>query len=154
MRSKHLKVGLVGCGGIAESIYLPTLTRDPRVSVVGICDTDDRHLESAAAKFKIEGRYSDMGELIRSEHPDAIFILTPPATHAPLVVAAAAAGCQVFVEKPMALTSAELEMMLAAVDQAGVRIGVDHNMLFSPSYRNAMKLLRSGEAGDHVGINF
>lgn len=153
MRPKPLKVGIVGCGAIADSIYLPTLVRDPRVSVVGICDTDDRRLESAAAKFKIKGRYSDMGELIRVERPDAMFILTPPTTHAPLVVAAATAGCHVFVEKPMAVTTVELEMMLEAVSTAGVRIGVDHNMLFSPSYMKAMKMLRCGQAGDLVSFS-
>ena len=94
-----------------------------------------------------------MALLIETEKPDAVHILTPPGAHAPLAIQAMEAGCHVLVEKPMTVSSADAERMVAVAKEHNVKLCVNHNYLFKPSVAQAREMVNNGEIGDVVSVN-
>src|SRR5215469_14847588 len=95
-----LRIGIVGAGYVAR-YHIEALKRLDRVEIVGICDLDRDAATKLAQTFGIACVTSDLAEL-GQQHPHAIYILTPPSSHAALTLRALDMGCHVFVEKPMA----------------------------------------------------
>lgn len=154
MESKEkLRVGIVGCGKIA-SIHLSHITRFQLGHVVGLCDFYRPQLEKTGRAFKVQGLYADPEQMFSDAKPDVVHIVTPPPTHAELAIQALRAGCHVLVEKPMALTVAEADAMIAASHETGKSLCVDHNRLFAPPTLEARRLLESGELGELVSVDF
>jgi predicted dehydrogenase len=90
---------------------------------------------------------ADLDELLADDAIDAIVLATPHSQHTEQVIAAAKAGKHVFVEKPFALTKADAEAAIAAVDAAGVTIGLDYGRRFHPEMTRLREQIRSGELG-------
>jgi len=112
----QLGCALIGPGNFGRSLAR-ALQEDARVRFAGVLGaTRD---ESAAGAAELGGRaYASLDELLRDDRVQAVLIATPSDTHASLAVAAAGAGKQIFCEKPLALTVAECDMMIAAARQA------------------------------------
>lgn len=98
---------------------------------------------------RAEGDYRDV---LRDATIAAVIVATPSATHCEIVVAAAAAGKHILCEKPMALTVADCDRMLAAVDQAGVKLQIGFMRRFDPDFLEAKELLDRGKIGRAVLI--
>ncbi len=145
------RVGLVGCGRMGE-IHLRIIRGLRGPTVVGVADTDLNRAKTFAAREGIGHAAGDLESLLELSRPEVIHIVTPPATHASLACAALEAGCHVFVEKPMALTGREAELILAAV-KPGRILTVGHNHLFDPVIREARGRLAAGRLGKLVGLD-
>src|SRR5438552_7226466 len=115
--SKHvLGCALIGPGSFGSSLA-QALIEDQRVQLAGVLGATKA--ESAAGAAALGGRpFDDLDALLRAEDVAAVLIATPSDTHAALAVAAASAGKHIFCEKPMALTVAECESMIAAAERA------------------------------------
>jgi len=146
-----LRIGIVGAGYVAR-YHIEALKRLDRVEIVGICDLDRDAAAKLAQTFGIAHVTSDLAELGRLE-PHAIYILTPPSSHAALTLRALDMGCHVFVEKPMADSVAECDAMIAKAREKGLVLSVDHSDLFDPMVMHAKAWVDSGACGDLIAVD-
>ncbi len=124
----------------------------PRVSVVAICDLVpallDRVRETWRPTLPELRAYTDYRELLAQEHVDLLSVVTSDNRHAQIVVDAAAAGVKgIFCEKPIATTLADADRMIAACQEHGVALQIDHTRRWYPEFVQARRLLRSGAIG-------
>jgi nucleoside-diphosphate-sugar epimerase/predicted dehydrogenase len=118
-----------------------------------VCDAKLKLAEAFAATRRAKA-YASMDEMLMSEQIDVVHILTPPDLHHELAKKALQAGVNVFVEKPMCISTGETKDLLDTARAACLRIGVDHSMLFIPAYERLRKLVRNGDLGtiDYLNI--
>lgn len=150
MSAPRFRVALVGCGRIAH-VHCGYLRQTPFVDCVGACDLSPEARESFANRWQLP-TFADVDELVAATAPDVVHVVTPPSTHAPLAVELLGRGLHVLVEKPMALSVAEADTMIAAAKSSGRHLTVDHNRWFDPVVQAARSLVDRGEFGDLVGV--
>ena len=144
-----IRVGIIGCGKIAQVRHLPEYAANPNAQVVAYYDKNMARAEEMAAKYggKV---YDSFYQLIDEPDIDAVSICVENRSHAEICTAALYAGKHVLCEKPMAVTLAECESMVAAAERNGKHLMIGHNMRFNPVHRKARKLLESGIIGDVI----
>ena len=152
MGEKLLRVGIVGCGQIAQESHIPALRKSKGVEIAAVCDTDENLARRIASKYKINRAYADFNKMLINEQLDVVNICTPPNTHSSLCIQAAEAGCHVLVEKPMALTAMECDQIITAAKNNHVSLGVVHNELLKPVVSAATSIVRDGGVGDLTGV--
>ncbi len=118
MSNKPLRVGIVGCGVVAQIIHLPWLTRQENVLVSALCDTDVRKATMVGERFGIKNIYTDMEEMFNEQELDVVFILTPTNMHLPMALLALKRGCHLFIEKPVARNASEAQKIADAAKKA------------------------------------
>lgn len=139
--SQRLKVGVIGCGGIAQMMHLPHLRElHDRFEVVGLADVNSIVLDAVGDYYGIARRFTDYRALLATDI-DAVMILTS-GSHAGPVIAAARAGKHIFAEKPLCYTSRELEEITEAVRTSGVCLMVGYMKRYDPAYRYAQRLVK------------
>jgi predicted dehydrogenase len=143
-----LRVGLVGAGKISGA-YLGTLRRLSNVEVVAVGDLDEARASAAAAATP-GARPLAVADLLAAGDVDLVLNLTIPAAHAEIARAAIAAGKHVYGEKPLAVTTAQADAMLAAAARAGVRLGCAPDTVLGTGVQTARACLDSGEIGTPV----
>lgn len=141
----HLRVGLVGAGYISE-FHASAIKRVPNAKIVGIADVVESRAKALAARFGIPKVFPTMEAMIDAG-VDAIHILTPPNTHAQMAIAALENGCDVLVEKPLAMNTEEVDRIYAAAAAAQKSVCVNHSMLYDRFVSRALHLVRSGAIG-------
>ncbi|AEI45301.1 Gfo/Idh/MocA family protein [Paenibacillus mucilaginosus] len=148
--SKKLRIGIVGCGGIANGKHLPALAKQDRVEVVAFCDIISERAEKAAKEYGNEGAkvYIDYTKLLEDASIDAVHVCTPNDSHAAISVAALEAGKHVMSEKPMAKTAADARRMLEAAERTGRKLTVGYNNRFRPDSLYLKRLCEDGELGE------
>ena len=123
MEQKKFRIGIIGCGGIANGKHMPSLKAlSSECEMVAFCDLIVRRAEKAKADFGTPDAkvYTDYRELLKDETIDVVHVCTPNKSHAPISIAALEAGKNVMCEKPMAKTAAEAKQMLEAAKRTGV----------------------------------
>ncbi len=149
--SKTLKIGLVGCGGIANQKHMPALSKLPQYcEMVAFCDIDEEKAQKAAEKYGAKGAkvYTDYNEMLKDESIDVVHVLTPNVAHCPITVAAFEAGKHVMCEKPMAATSQDAQTMLDAWKKSGKQFTIGYQNRFRPEVQMLHKMCERGEMGD------
>lgn len=137
----RLRVGVIGCGVIAQVMHLVHLNElDSIYELVALCDLSETVLDACAARFGPAATYTDANEMLSNEELDVVMVLTA-ASHAPHAIAAANAGCHVFVEKPMCYSVEEGKAILEAVRNAGVRMIVGTHKRYDPAYERLLEFL-------------
>ena len=128
-----LRIGFVGAGNYASSMLLPHLVTQPGVELAHVATRRSLSAVNAQRKFRFQHASTDPKTLFEDQSIDAVFIVTRHSAHADLTCRALEAGKAVFVEKPLALQSHELERILATVDETGNdRLMVGFNRRFAP----------------------
>lgn len=148
-----LRVGFIGTGRISDLHALAYLD-DERAEIAAVCD---RNLELAQARGRQwnvpENRiFSDYEDMLALEHIDLVEILLPHHLHYQATLDAAAAGKNISVQKPMALSVAQADEMIDAAKAAGVILKVYENFIFYPPVQRAKALIDHGEIGDPLTI--
>lgn len=146
-----LRVAIVGAGYVA-GYHITALKRLPYVEIVGICDLDSAAATAMAAKFGIAMSAQRLAELAQYS-PNVVYVLTPPASHCAITLEALDMGCHVFVEKPMADSVAECDLMTARAKERGRIISVNHSDRFDPVVLQALDAVRTGRAGDPMFVD-
>lgn len=146
-----LKIAIVGCGKIADA-HVEEIRKIPSAQLCAVCDTEPVIAEQLAARFAIPRWYSDLGELLEAEKPNVLHITTPPQSHLALTRIAVAAGCHVFLEKPIALRHCDTEAIFAVVSQAGLKLSVNYWPKFEAPALELRRLYESGTLGEIVHI--
>ena len=136
--TQKLKIGVVGCGLVAQVMHLHYLNElSDLFELYAVCDISTGVRTACAEKYGITRTFFDWKELI-AEPIDAVFILSS-GSHAPIAIAAAEAGRHVFVEKPMCFSVAEGRAMIAAAQKAETILMIGYNKRYDPAYRRALE---------------
>jgi predicted dehydrogenase len=132
---RRLRIGVVGAGLVAQVVHLPQLASlEERFEVVGLAEPDEGVRRRVAHRHGIGLACRDHRELIERGTADALLVCSPDATHAEIVLDALAAGLHVLVEKPLCLTTAEADRIVAARDRSGLVVQVGYMKRFDPAY--------------------
>jgi UDP-N-acetylglucosamine 3-dehydrogenase len=143
---KKIRVGVIGCGSIAQHRHLPEYQVNPNVELVAVCDINQERALEVAEKYGVLS-YTSYEELLKSAEVDAVSVCTPNYLHAPITIAALEAGLHVLCEKPMATSKKEAEAMIGAAEKNGKKLMIGHNQRFVPSHQKARQLIANGEVG-------
>jgi predicted dehydrogenase len=143
----RVNVAVVGLG-----YWGPNLVRAfhdvPEAEVAWVCDLDTAALEKIGRRYPAVGRTTRFDEVLADDNVDAIALATPVSTHFPLAQRALEAGKHVFVEKPLAASTAEAVELADEADQRDLVLMPGHTFLYSPPVRAIRGLIDSGELGD------
>jgi predicted dehydrogenase len=138
-----VRLGVVGAGSFARSILLPALTKLDRVELRGVATASAPSSQQTASRFGFAYTASDWREIVNDQDVDAVLVATRHDLHASVAAAALRAGKSVFLEKPMAMNSAEVEDVMDAWRGSGCILQVGFNRRFAPTFRR----LKAGFAG-------
>jgi len=147
-----LKVGIVGCGSIAN-LQLRYITKYIRPENIALCDTNRLRMNWLSDEFKIKNAFSNLQTTLDDFKPDVVHVLTPPKTHKDIAVRCLSKGCHVFIEKPMCISTEEAEEIIKAAREAKRLVCVDHMRLLDPRILKVKNILNSGEVGNIVSIS-
>ena len=147
-----LRVGLVGCGKIADG-HVEQIRAIGRADLVSVCDREPLMAEQLAVRLGVPKQYSNLAEMLGSERLDVLHIATPPDTHVPIARQALEAGCHLFVEKPFALTAEDAQVIFDLAREAGRRVSVNYLYNFEAPALELERLLAAGSLGSVVHID-
>lgn len=142
-----VRIGVIGCGMIAQRAHLLGYAACPDAEIVALCDVMEDRLQEVAAKYEVGHTFTDYRRLLEMPEIDAVSVCTPNALHAPMTIDALHAGKHVLVEKPMAITIAEADAMVDAANRAGKFLMVEQAARFDPVSEVAKEILDSGRLG-------
>jgi len=148
-----LRVGFIGTGRISDLHALAYLD-DDRAGIVAVCDNNIELARKRGQAWHVpdERIFGNYHDLLAATDIDLVEILLPHHLHCQAALDAVAAGKHVSVQKPMALTVAQADEMIAAASQAGVILRVYENFIFYPPIQRAKSLIDHGEIGDLLTI--
>ena len=119
MAKKH-RVAIVGCGGISHA-HGNAWRNLPEIEIVGACDEKFESLARFATEFNVENTYNDLRQMLEKQQPDVLVVATWPASHLKNMLEAVRCGVKaVLVEKPIAVTSTQLEQMIQVTERANI----------------------------------
>lgn len=147
------RVGIVGCGEVAQIVHLPSLYRLPeKFKVTAICDVSQLVLEGVGDHWNVERRYTDYQDLVCDPEVDVVLVTNPHVFHAQVVLAAIAAGKHVLVEKPAAINLAEADAIQAAQEGAGVVVQVAYMRRYAAAFEQAVKIVAQMRAKNDIRL--
>ena len=130
---RPIRILVAGAGYIAE-YHLAILKELEGVDVVGICDPMQDRLADVAKRWSVPQQAARFSDLLKSAAADAVHILTPPQTHVDVITEALDAGLHVLAEKPMALSLADSDRLMAQAAERGLRLDANHNARWHPQF--------------------
>lgn len=142
-----MKYALIGCGRISPNHI--EAAKNNRLEFVAICDILPEAMEDKAGKLGLEGvrRYTDYREMLEKEQPELVAIATESGKHAAIALDCIEAGCNVIIEKPIALSMADAKAIVEAGRRKGVVVCANHQNRFNKSVRYIRKALEEGRFG-------
>lgn len=148
--STKVRIGIVGCGGIANGKHLPSLSRLKNIEIVGFCDIVEEKASSAAAKYGVKdaGVYTDYEKLLADTSIDVVHVCTPNDSHAAITIAALESGKHVMSEKPMAKRAADAKAMAETAKKTGKKLTVGYQSRHRTDSQYLYKAVRRGDLGE------
>jgi predicted dehydrogenase/nucleoside-diphosphate-sugar epimerase len=147
------RLALVGCGFIAE-VHLQVLRSLRDVEVVAVCDAVPGRAASMARRHAIARHFDHLDDLLAAGICDAVHVLVPPTLHTTVALPCLQAGLHVLVEKPMAMSAADLDTLEQAAKAKGVLLAVNHNQTTHPALVELERHLQRGRLGrlEHIHL--
>jgi len=142
----RLPVGIIGLGRMGQ-LYAKHLAAMPEVDIIMVSDVVADHAKAFAAEIGAKRWSPDYHDLLDDPDIAATFVISPTNTHAEILVAAAGTGQALFCEKPIALTLAETDRIIEAVEKHGTKLQVGFMRRFDAGYMAAKEKIDSGEIG-------
>jgi predicted dehydrogenase len=146
--------GIIGCGDVTEVKSGPGFSRADGSRLVAVMRRDGVLAADYARRHGVARSYDSADALIADPEVDAVYIATPPSSHADYALAAAAAGKPAYVEKPMARHVPECDRMVAAFERAGLPLFVAYYRRRLPCFMKVADLLGTGALGRLTGITY
>lgn len=138
--AERTRVGVIGCGLIAQVMHLPYLAElSDHFELTAVCDLREPVADGCAERYGVPRAFSRWEDLLAA--PLEAVLIATSGDHAPIAIEAARSGLHVFVEKPMALSSADAERMVDAAAGAGVRLMVGTMKRYDPAYERLTELV-------------
>ncbi len=139
----RLRIGIVGCGSVTQTIHLPALNQlKDLFEVTALCDVSANVLAGLGDEWGIATRVTDYQDLLALDTLDAVLIANPDAYHAEVTIAALRAGVDVLVEKPMCINLAENDAIIAAEKESGKTVQVGTMRRYAPAFIEACRIVR------------
>ena len=148
---KKLKIGIIGCGGIARTKHLPALkSQADKCELVAFCDIKEERAQWACGEYGTPDAkyYTDYKELLKDPEIDVVHVLTPNVAHCPITVAAFEAGKHVMCEKPMAATTEDAEKMMAAWKKSGKKFTIGYQNRFRKDAQMLKRICEEDKLGE------
>ena len=147
MSTNKLNVGIIGAGRIGKVHAESIAFRLPEARILAIADVNREAAEAVAARCGIPSVTESPEEILANPAIEAVLICSSTATHAGLIVQAAQAGKHIFCEKPIAHSLSEIDLALAAVAEAGVKLQIGFNRRFDANFARVRHAVLTGEIG-------
>lgn len=146
------RIALVGCGAIAESLYLPAISRHPSVMErLIVADSNKARAQRVASRFNVRAWLADYKEVL--SEVDGAIVAVPHNLHYLISMDFLRKGAHVLCEKPLAVSGAEAKEMVAQARESGVTLSVNCSRRLFPSYSKVKDLLSSGIIGRPLSLN-
>jgi predicted dehydrogenase len=152
MDDNLIGLGVIGCGGFGL-FALQQFTQVPGVKLVGLAGTHQPASLAAAARFGVEN-VDDLGELLRREDVDVVYIATPPFLHHSQAMAALEAGKHVIVEKPLAMTAGQADELIAASRKRDRLLIANLMQRYNPLFDAVSRLVQARVLGEVLHGSF
>ena len=148
--SDILRIGIIGCGGIANGKHMPALKKQKDVHMVAFCDIIEERAVKAAKDYGTPDAktYTDYKELLEDKTIDVVHVCTPNKEHSFITIDALEAGKHVMCEKPMAKTYAEAKAMLDAAKRTGRKLTIGYQNRHTPQALYVKQACDEGVLGD------
>lgn len=145
-----LRIGIIGCGGIAIGKHMSSLSKLDNVEIVAFCDFKEEKALKAAKDFGTENAkvYTEYRKLLDDKSIDVVHVCTPNKSHADITVDALEAGKHVMCEKPMAKTSSDAKRMVDAARRTGKKLTIGYQNRFREDSQYLHKLCEDGKLGE------
>lgn len=147
-----VKIGVIGCGYWGPNL-IRNFNSQPEVELAVIADLDEQRLQKVGILYPNTRQTTDYREILNDESIDAVVVATPMTTHFPLGQEVLSSGKHLFLEKPMATTSADCRVLNELADSNGLHIMVGHTFVYTPAVRKIKSLMESGQLGDIYYVN-
>ncbi len=146
------RVGIVGCGGIAQ-VHASVLKQLERTKLCAFADCEGRKAKELADMYGEEGAgaYESLEEMLTKESPDVVHICTPHYLHVPMAAECLKRGCSVFMEKPPAISMEQLALLERAVEESGLALGICLQNRYNRSTLKLDEILQKGSLGKILG---
>lgn len=144
---KKLRWGILGVSNFAMRKAIPGMLKSPLAEVVAIASRDAAKASTAAAQFSIPRSYGSYEALLADPEIDAIYNPLPNHLHVPWSMAAASAGKHVLCEKPLAVSTSEIQQLITARDQAKVIVAEAFMVRTHPQWERTREIVASGRLG-------
>ena len=142
-----MKYALIGCGRISPNHI--EAAKNNHLDFVAMCDIVSEVMEEKSQKFGLSAvrKYTDYRQLLAAEKPELVAIATESGKHAAIALDCIAAGCNVIIEKPIALSIADADAIIEAGKKAGVVVCANHQNRFNKSVQYMRRALEDGRFG-------
>lgn len=148
---EKMKIGIVGCGGIANGKHLPAIKKNGSFEILAVCDLVKERAEKAKAEYGTAKTrvYTDYQELLKNEAEiEAVYVLTPNRSHSFISIDAMKAGKHVMCEKPMAKTYEEAKKMVETAKETGKILTIGYQNRYRPDSLYLKAACENGDLGE------
>lgn len=143
-----MKYALIGCGRISPNHIAAAIENN--LEITALCDTINENIEDRISKFKLPKticRYTDYKEMLKNEKPELVAIATESGKHAQIALACIEAGCNIIIEKPIALSLEDADAIIAKAQEKGVKVCTCHQNRFNKSIQKIREAVEMGRFG-------
>lgn len=144
-----MKYALIGCGRIAPNHLEAAINDD--LDIVGLCDIIPEHIDILVSKLNIDvnkyKKYTDYNEMLEKEKPELVAIATESGKHAAIALDCLAAGANVIIEKPIALSLEDADKIIEKAKEKGLVVCANHQNRFNKSIQKIRQALDEGKFG-------
>jgi predicted dehydrogenase len=153
MSESRVRLGLIGCGRIAQVAHLPALEKADGVELVVVCDPSEDVARAVAARYGIASYATDADDVLKNDQVEAVLIAVPDRFHSALTEAALRAGKHVLVEKPLSSNSDEARRLVELQAKTGLTVQVGSMKRHDPGLSFARDFIASGRLGEARSFN-
>ena len=142
-----MKYALIGCGRISPNHL--AAAKENHLEIVGLCDIEEKKIQKSAGQFQLESvpKYLDYKVMLANEQPELVAIATESGKHAQIALDCIEAGCNLIIEKPIALSLEDADRIMEAARQKGVKVCACHQNRFNKSVGKIREALEQGRFG-------
>ena len=143
-----MKYALIGCGRISPNHI--TAAIENNLEITALCDIIYENIEDKLSKFKLSKticKYTDYTEMLKNEKPELVAIATESGKHAQIALACIEAGCNIIIEKPIALSIEDADAIIAKAQEKGVKVCTCHQNRFNISIQKIREAVEKGRFG-------
>lgn len=140
--SQRARIGVIGCGGMANSVHLPSLSDLENCELVALCDLIEERVDRACDKYHVPGRYTSYPEMLKCESLDGVVCLVEPDRMYRVVYDCLKAGVHVLMEKPAGINSYQADSLKRTADSSGQILAVAMNRRHIPLVQYVFKKMK------------
>ena len=149
---KQINWGFIGCGEVTEKKSGPAFNEVEGSQVVAVMSRSENKARSYAERHHVRKWYTDASELIEDPDVNAIYIATPPSSHATFAIMAMRAGKPCYIEKPLAASYNDCIRINRISEQTGVPCFVAYYRRYLPYFQKVKEIIESGTIGNVVNV--